>query len=249
MDAAQIITELAKKLHMPALANYSAYIEPSVEIEQALVILLQAEADGKDQRTYARKLRSAGFPLIKTLDTFVVHHLSTTLQAQLLDLGTSKFVQERRNVICWGNPGTGKTHVAIALGIAALRRGYTVRFVRASDLVIQMLEAHQAKRLTEYLQPIVKCNLLILDEVGYVPFDRAGANLLFDIVAKRNEIGSTLVTTNLPFSKWVEFLGDPMLTAAFVDRMVHYSVLLNMSGPSYRYKSAKEHLSGDPSPS
>jgi len=143
----------------------------------------------------------------------------------------------------WKAFHNGKTHLAIALGLEAIRRGFTVRFKRASDLVNQMSEAQNERQLSRYIKTLNTCHLLICDELGYLNFDLQGASLLFQVFAARYEVSSTMVTTNLEFSKWPAFLGNDLaMSTALVDRLIHRAVILNMNGKSYRLKDAKGEL-------
>ena len=145
------------------------------------------------------------------------------------------FIKRKQNVVAIGNSGTGKSHLISALGIEAITRGYTVKFRRASDLVTQMTEAVSEKHLGQFIKSVNACDVLIIDELGYLSFDAAGASLLFQIFAARYETKSTMVTSNLEFSKWVTFLGqDEHMTAALIGRLVHQSIILNMNGEDYR---------------
>jgi DNA replication protein DnaC len=140
-------------------------------------------------------------------------------------------------VVAIGNCGTGKTHIGVALGIEAIHKGYTVRFKRASDLVNQLNEAVSDKNMSKYLKVLNTCDLLIVDELGYLTFDIQSANLLFQVFAARYEVKSTIVTTNLEFSKWIKFLGnDEDMTSALVERLIEKSTILNMNGKGYRFK-------------
>jgi DNA replication protein DnaC len=155
-----------------------------------------------------------------------------------MELATCNFIDNKQNVVAIGNCGTGKSHLMIALGIEAIARGYTVKFRRASDLVTQMTEAVNEKHLSQFIKNVNACDVLIIDELGYLTFDSAGANLLFQIFAARYETKSTLVTSNLEFSKWVTFLGkDEHMTAALIGRLIHLSTILNMNGEDYRLQN------------
>lgn len=158
-----------------------------------------------------------------------------------MELATCEFIKKKQNVIAVGNCGTGKSHLSIALGIEAITKGYTVKFRRASDLVTQMTEAVSEKHLSLFIKNVNACDVLIIDELGYLSFDAAGASLLFQIFAARYETKSTIVTSNLEFSKWVTFLGkNDHMTAALIGRLIHLSVILNMNGEDYRLHNRPE---------
>jgi DNA replication protein DnaC len=231
------IVALAKALKLSAFADYKAYIKDSAATEEVLYNLLAAENAIKEQNKYNYRMKNAAFPIIKTLDTFVFDkkRLPELKKETVMELAGCGFIEEKQNVIALGNTGTGKSHLAVALGIEAITRGYTVKFRRAAELVAQMTEAASEKQLSKFIKKVNACNVLILDELGYLSFDTAGANLLFQIFAARYETKSTIVTSNLAFSKWVTFLGnDEHMTAALIGRLIHHYIILNMNGEDYR---------------
>lgn len=236
------IAALAKLLKLPLVAEFEQHITKEAGFSDNLLHLLELEALEKDRRSIARRTRTAGFPVIRVLDTFEFDagRLPKLNQDQVRELAGCRYIKEKRNVIAIGNSGTGKTFLSIALGLEAIGRGYTVRFKRASDLVNQLSEAQNERRLTQYIKSLNTCHLLICDEIGYLNFDLQGASLLFQVFAARYEVSSTMVTTNLEFSKWPSFLGnDPAMSRALVDRLIHRAELLNMNGKSYRLKDTK----------
>jgi DNA replication protein DnaC len=240
------IVYLSKKLN---IQSFSAYIEnlktlevlsPHFTIEEALLHLLTIENDIKEQNKYKYRIKIAAFPVIKTMDTFEFseQRLPDLRKDVVMELSTCDFIKNKRNVVAIGNSGTGKSHLLTAIAIEAIRKGYTVRFKRASDLVTQMTEAASEKQLTQYIKRINACDLLYIDELGFLMYDIVGANLLFQIFAARCESKSTMVTSNLEFSKWVSFLGkDEHMSAALIGRLVYMSTVLNMNGENYRAKS------------
>ena len=237
------LVELAKQLKLPMLAGYNQYISKEANFADNLLQLLEMEVLEKERRGIQRRTKVAGFPVIHTLDTFEYssYRLPKLRKEDIFQLAECRYIQEKRNVIAIGNSGTGKTFMAIALGLAAIRRGYTVRFRRASDLVNQMSEAQNERQLSRYIKAINNCQILIIDELGY--FDLQGASLLFQVFAARYEVSSTIITTNLEFSKWPAFLGnDQALSTALVDRLIHRAEILNMNGISYRLKDALGEL-------
>jgi len=234
------IVSLAKALKLPAFWDYKSYLKNGSSIEEILYNLLFAENAIKQQNKYKYRIKNAAFPVIKTLDTFVFDdgRLPDLKKDTVMELATCDFIKRKQNVVAVGNSGTGKSHLAIALGIEAISKGYTVKFKRASDLVTQMTEAVNEKHLSQFIKNVNACDVLVIDELGYLSFDTAGASLLFQIFAARYETKSTIVTSNLEFSKWVTFLGkDEHMTAALIGRLVHLSIILNMNGEDYRLQN------------
>ena len=231
------IVALAKNLKLTAFSDYKSYIKDGFSMEESLYHLLYAENSIKEQNRYKYRVKNAAFPIIKTLDTFVFDdgRLPNLNKDMVMELANCDFIRRKQNVVAIGNSGTGKSHLITALGIEAITRGYTVKFRRASGLVTQMTEAVSEKHLGQFIKSVNACDVLIIDELGYLSFDAAGASLLFQIFAARYETKSTMVTSNLEFSKWVTFLGqDEHMTAALIGRLVHQSIILNMNGEDYR---------------
>lgn len=222
------IVSLAKALKLSAFLDYKSYLKNCSSTEEILYNLLFAENTIKEQNKYKYRIKNAAFPVIKTLDTFVFDdgRLPDLKKDTVMELATCDFINRKQNVVAVGNSGTGKSHLAIALGIEAISKGYTVKFRRASDLVTQMTEAVNEKHLSQFIKNVNACDVLIIDELGYLSFDAAGASLLFQIFAARYETKSTIVTSNLEFSKWVTFLGkDEHMTAALIGRLIHLSII------------------------
>ena len=236
------VQALAKRLKLPLVAEFNRHISKDADFSDNLHRLLEMEVLEKERRSMERRTKTAGFPVIRVLDTFEfdARRLPKLNRDQVWELADCRYITEKRNVIAIG---TGKSHVAVALGLEAIRRGFTVRFKRASDLVNQMSEAHNERQLSRYMKTVNNCHLLILDELGYLNFDLQGASLLFQVFAARYEISSTIITTNLEFSKWTAFLGnDQAMSVALVDRLIHRAEILNMNGKSYRLKDARGAL-------
>ena len=163
----------------------------------------------------------------------------------VLELARSEYILRRENIIALGNSGTGKTHVALALGLAACQKGFTVTFTTAASLVNQLMEARDERRLLKLQAQLATVKLLIIDELGYVPLSPTGAELLFEVFSQRYERGSTIVTSNLPFEDWTQVLGSERLTGALLDRLTHHVSILTMNGDSYRLKqSARRRTAG-----
>ena len=232
----------SKKLNLNVVPDYKKHIKAESTFEENLLHLLRLENDLKDRDLIKRRIKQAGFPIQKTIDTFQFSNerLPFLIQEEVLEVMTCEFVQKHTNVVCIGNSGTGKTHIATAIGMEAIRRGYSVRFRRACDLVTQLSEAQSDKHLSGMLKSLNKCQLLVLDELGYLTFDQKSSNLLFQVLAGRYEVRSTIVTSNLEFSKWPDFIGDPIMATALVDRLIHRSTILNMNGEGYRIKDGRK---------
>ena len=227
------IQKAAARLSLDAFAQYEQFIVPKLPFEDNLLRILEEQVRLADSSRLARRIRYAGFPQIKTFDTFVMskEHLPHLNFDELRELGACSFINEKNDVVAIGPAGRGKTHVALAVGYEAVKRGYSVRFKRASDLVNEMAEAKTDKRLSDYIRTLNRCHCLILDEVGYLNYDIAASSLLFQVVGARYEKASTFYTTNLDFSRWTQFISDEALAAAIVDRIAHHAIILNMNGP------------------
>jgi DNA replication protein DnaC len=239
IQKADRISYLAKNLRLPVFSRYKEYLDIQMDVEDALLELLETEVQERTQRRIQRNIKQAGFPVMKSLDTFEMDRLSNLKKEIVQTLITGEFVKEKRNCVAFGNPGTGKTHLLTAIGLELIKKGYSVRFAKAVDLVTTMTEEKNSYRLGQYQKRINKCDLLLIDEMGYIPFRQDGARLLFQIIADRYETKSTMITTNLEFSKWHSFLGEEALVQALIDRLAHKTIYLNMNGSSYRYQSAE----------
>jgi len=196
--------------------------------------LLGQEVDTRRRNAVTRLLRQARFPEPKTIETIDWDALQGIGKRQVQELASCNWIDAGNDIVIAGPIGTGKTHLAIALGVEAVQRRRKVAFRRAADLVRDLREARDEKTLTRLHKRYAKCDLLIVDELGFVPFDRSGGELLFNLLADRYEAASTLVTTNLAFSEWVQVFGDEKLTTALLDRLVHHAHILTTRGPSYR---------------
>ena len=204
-----------------------------------LLRLAELELIEREGRMVERRIRAAHFPAVKSLDSFDFPAIPSLNKALVLELARGEYVERRENVIALVNSGTGKTHVALGLGLAACQRGLSVGFTTAAALVHELLEARDEKRLLRLQKQLVGYKLLIIDELGFVPLSKSGAELLFEVFSQRYERGSTLVTSNLPFDEWTEVLGGERLTGALLDRLTHHVHILEMNGESYRLAQSK----------
>ena len=209
-----------------------------VDHPRYLLRLIELELIDRERRMVERRIKTARFPAVKSFDTFDFTAIPTLNKMLVLELARSEFILRRENVIALGNSGTGKTHVALALGLAACQKGFTVAFTTAAALVHQLMEARDERRLLKTQRDLQAVKLLIVDELGYVPLSPTGAELLFEVFSQRYERGSTIVTSNLPFEDWTSVLGSERLTGALLDRLTHHVHILTMNGDSYRLKQS-----------
>jgi DNA replication protein DnaC len=233
------IIDLSKTLKLSCFCNYKEYIRDGVSTEDILLSILSDELELKENTRCKTRIKNAGFPVLKSLDTYIFDEkrLPNLKKDVIMELAKCEYIKNKSNIIAIGNCGTGKSHIAIALGIEAIYKGYIVKFRRVSDVVNQMSEARSNNDLSKYLKTLNSCDVLILDELGYISFDIESASLLFQVFAARYEVKSIIVTSNLQFSKWIPLLGnDEDMASALVERLVDNSTVLNMNGTGYRIK-------------
>lgn len=218
--------------HLNSEGTYADFVEQ----------LLTEELNAKALRSQATLLKFAVLPAIKTLEDFDFSFGSGVPKAKIQELSSLAFIQRQENVVMLGPSGVGKTHLAISLAYKAVMNHLKVRFITAADLMLQLMTAHRQDKLKTYMNRVVMApKLLVIDEIGYLPFGREEANLFFNVVAKRYEKGSTLLTSNLPFSQWATaFADDTTLTAAMLDRLLHHCHVVQISGESYRLKDKRK---------
>ena len=204
-----------------------------------LLRLAELEMIDREQRLVERRIRAARFPAVKSLDSYDFTALPSLNKALVLELARCEYLARRENVIALGNAGTGKTHIALGLGLAACQKGLAVGFTTAGALVHELIEARDEKRLLRLQRQLAACKLLIIDELGYVPLSPTGAELLFEVFSQRYERGSVIVTSNLPFDEWTSVFGSERLTGALLDRLTHHVHILEMNGDSYRLRQSK----------
>lgn len=239
------IENYAEHLKMPAMKKgYQEAIRDAnlrdISYDEFLWSLLQKECDIRQENAKQDRVRRANFPVKKLLEDLSVKDLPEDAQKKLKALSSLDFVQSGQNVILAGNPGTGKTHLAIGLGIKACLAGYKVLFATVPSLINQLKESRSEKTLRAFENKFEKYDLVIADELGYISFDKEGSELLFTHLSLRAGRKSTLITTNLSFERWGEIFHDPVLTAAMIDRLTHKAYIVNMNGNSFRLKETSE---------
>ena len=206
---------------------------------QFLARLVELELIDRERRMVERRIKAAKFPAVKSLDSFDFKAIPKLNKMQVLELARCEWIERRENVVALGPSGTGKTHVALALGLAACQKGLSVGFTTAAAIVHALMEARDEKRLLRLQKQLADHKLLILDELGFVPLSKTGAELLFELISQRYERGSTLITSNLPFDEWTGTFGSERLTGALLDRLTHHIHILEMNGESYRLSQSR----------
>ena len=204
--------------------------------EQFLLELLKRELENREIVRKNRLLKTANFDVVKTFQGYTWDQIQIPPSISIEDIKAEKFVEQKANLILYGNVGTGKSHLATAIGVEACNRGKRVKFYRTASLVNQLTDAKANGELKRFFRQIEKCDLLICDEWGFIPFEKNGAQLLFQVVSECYERRSVIITTNLEFSKWNAIFYDEKMTSAIIDRLIHHSHLLVFNGPSYRLK-------------
>jgi DNA replication protein DnaC len=211
-----------------------------------LARLAEREMIERDRRKVERRIKAARFPVVKSLDSFDFAAIPKLNKMQVLELARCEWIDRRENVIALGPSGTGKTHVALAFGLAACQKGLSVGFTTAAALVSEMMEARDDRRLRRFQKQMAAYSLLIIDELGFVPLSKTGAELLFELISQRYERGATLITSNLPFDEWTETLGSERLTGALLDRLTHHVSIIEMNGDSYRLAQSRAKAANKP---
>lgn len=243
MPSDMLVRHHLKRLRLPTMAReYQKLAQEASRdnrpYEDFLLSLLEAEVAQREENTRKRLIAQARFPYLRTLDQFDFSAIPSVNKARVLELAKSQYLEKNENIVLIGNMGTGKTHTAVALGLLGCQAGKKVRFYTATGLVNELLEAQDQHALGKRLAQLARADLLIVDEVGFVPFTPEGARLLFQAFSERYLKGSLLVTTNLEFSRWLEVFGDERLTGALLDRLTHHCHVLEFNGDSYRFKES-----------
>ena len=244
-EAPQILLDhRLKSLRLPTVLREYGKLARQAAAEgldhvQFLARLIELEMIDRERRMIERRIKAAKFPAVESLDSFDFKAIPALNKMQVLELARCEWVERRENVIALGPSGTGKTHIALGLGLSACQKGLSVGFVTAAALVHELMEARDERRLLRLQKQMVGYKLLIIDELGFVPLSKTGAELLFELISQRYERGATLITSNLPFDEWTETFGSERLTGALLDRLTHHVNILEMNGESYRLGQSK----------
>jgi len=237
------LTTLKMSNTLEIMDNYLEHaIKENIPPLEILDYLLVHEAETQRRKTANTRIQMAGFPYRKTLEDFNFDFQASIDKNQIMELATLRFVHNKENVVFLGPPGVGKTHLAVALGIIAASNRFTTYYINCHRLIEELNKAHFENRLPEKIKNLGKYSVLIVDEIGYLPMDIQGANLFFQLIAKRYEKNSTILTSNMPFSQWNEVFSDITIAAAILDRVLHHCNVINIKGESYRLKERKEHM-------
>ena len=233
-----------KKLRLPTfLGEYSRLAQQCAAEKkdhvQYLLRLCELELTERERRMIERRIKAAKFPATKSLDSFDFKAIPSLNKPLVLELARCEYIDKYQNIIALGPSGTGKTHVALGLGLAACQKGLKVRFITAASLVHELIEAVDERRLQRFQKQLTSQNLLIIDELGFVPLSKTGAELLFEVISQCYERGSIIITSNLPFDEWTEIFGSERLTGALLDRLTHHVHILEMNGDSFRLKQSR----------
>ena len=232
-------------LKLEKMASYlPSYLEAiakeNIDFTEALLKLTDLEIAYKQESATRTQIKVANFPFVKKLDDYEFSFQPSINKAVIKDLATLRFIDNKENILFYGTPGVGKTHLATAIGVEAASNRQLTYFISCHDLIQNLRNAYNENRLEMRLKHYSKYKVLIIDEIGYLPIDKLGANLFFQLITKRYEQTSTIITTNQPFSKWGEVFSDITLANAILDRLLHHSHVIKIVGPSYRTKHVRE---------
>jgi len=242
-----LLTHHLKTLRLPTIGReYDKQARicaaEGVDHVRYLARLTELELIDRERRMVERRIKAAKFSAVKSLDSFEFQAIPSLNKMAVLELARCEWIERKDNVIALGPSGTGKTHIALGLGLSACQKNLPVSFVTAASLVHELMEAHDDKRLVRMQRQLAKVKLLIIDELGFVPLSKTGAELLFELISQRYERGSTLITSNLPFEEWTQTFGSERLTGALLDRLTHHVNILEMNGESYRLNQSRSRL-------
>jgi DNA replication protein DnaC len=251
MESNLLLDTYLKALRLPTfLANYRKFAEDAAQANQSfdrfLLALAEQEVAQRERNRIARRIKSARFPVLKELADFDFSCISSPKKQRVLDLAQGSYIQKAEPIILVGNPGLGKTHVASGLALAACRQGYKVRFYNAAGLVNELIVAQDEHRLPRFLTAMLKQQLVVIDELGFIPFSTMGAHLMFQLYSALYERLAVVVTTNLRFAEWAKIFGDEQLTAALLDRLTHRATILEFIGESYRFRERMQREAEEP---
>jgi DNA replication protein DnaC len=243
-DIKALLNQYLKELFLSVMRRCYADLaiqaqQDSLSYEQYLLQLAELECVSRRNNRIEKNMKESRIPRDKTMDTFDIKRVPGKVAHQVRSLAEGSFVDHKENILAFGNPGSGKTHLVCALGHELIKKGRKVYFAPCSLLVQDLLKAKQELQLSRILKRLSRYDALIIDDIGYVQQDRSEMEVLFTLLADRYERGSVMITSNLPFSKWERIFKDPMVTAAAIDRLVHHSVILELNIPSYRMAEAK----------
>lgn len=238
MSNAPLLDAHLRTLKLPAVrTNYRRLVESASDPLSYLGNLIALEIDQRHENVVKARLGAAHFPALKTFDAFDFGLQPSVPKLKLLEFAGPAFIEERRNLVLYGPPGTGKTHCLIAVGVAACMHGYRTLFTTAAGLLTGLLDAKRDGMLTRKLRSLERYRLLLIDELGYIPFEREATDLLFQVISQRYESDSIALTTNLAFEQWTQVFPDAMAASAVIDRLVHHGSVFEFSGTSHRLRS------------
>lgn len=241
MEANMLLDTYLKALRLPTfLQNYGKFAEEAARTDHSfdrfLLALAEQEVAQRERNRIARRTRQARFPILKELADFDFSCLSSPNKQRVMELAQGSYIHKAEPILMVGNPGLGKTHVATGMALAACRQGHRVRFYNAAGLVNELILAQQELRLAKFLATALKHRLIVIDELGFIPFSATGAQLAFQFCSALYERVAMIVTTNLHFANWTQIFGDEQLTAALLDRLTHHAHILEFLGESYRFR-------------
>ena len=241
MEANMLLDTYLKALRLPTfLQNYRKFAEEAAQADHSydrfLLALAEQEVAQREKNRITRHIKAARFPVLKELADFDFSCISSPNKQRVLELAQGSYIQKAEPILVVGNPGLGKTHVATGMALAACRKGYKVRFYNAAGLVNELILAQEEHRLSKLLTTCLKHHLIVLDELGFIPFSATGAQLIFQFCSALYERVAMIVTTNLHFANWIQVFGDEQLTAALLDRLTHHAHILEFVGESYRFR-------------